>query len=310
MEDVFKNEHTVLQHAKDILLHKELTQDYLWKEYEKLQRKYQNLLELSIKLTKIGDRYQKKAIDANTALTISEQKLKELNATKDVFFSIIAHDLKNPLTIIMGFSDLLVNTWDKINEEDRRAQINKISEATNSLYKLLNNLLDWARLQTGSIRFKLKEHNIKTMVDETLALLEHGAQAKSISLRTELKEDMIIPIDQEMIRTVIRNLISNAVKFTSQGGTITISVSKGTEHIELVIADTGKGMSGEELTKLFKLDAHFTTKGTANEKGTGLGLILCKEFIDKHNGKIRVESEKGIGSRFIISLPVSLNFMQ
>jgi signal transduction histidine kinase len=169
---------------------------------------------------------------------------------------------------------------------------------------LLNNLLDWARLQTGSIQFKLEEHNIKTMVDETLALLEHGAQAKSISLRTELKEDMIIPIDQEMIRTVIRNLISNAVKFTSQGGTITISVSKGTEYIKLLIADTGKGMSDEELAKLFKLDAHFTTKGTANEKGTGLGLILCKEFIDKHNGKILVKSEKGIGSQFIVSLPL------
>ncbi|MBN2442903.1 MAG: HAMP domain-containing histidine kinase [Spirochaetales bacterium] len=304
MEDIFKNEHDTLQHGTDILSRKELASGELWEEYAELHRKYQSLLDLSAKLTKIGDRYQKKALTANIALKLSEQKLKELNATKDTFFSIIAHDLKNPLTIIMGFSELLVDTWERISEEDRRAQVEKISEASGSLFKLLNNLLDWARLQTGGMQFKPEEHNIKTIIDETVALLGPGAEAKNITLAAELKDDLIIRMDQEMIRTVIRNLTSNAIKFTTPGGAVTISVHKGTESIELVVTDTGIGMSEENLSKLFRIDAHYTTKGTANEKGTGLGLILCKEFIEKHNGAIRVESEKGLGSRFIVSLPV------
>lgn len=305
MEDIFENEHTVLVHAKDIMAQKEIPQDILWNEYDLLQHKYQDLLKLSMKLTKIGDRYQKKAIDANNALKLSEQKLRELNATKDIFFSIIAHDLKNPLTIIMGFSDLLVNTWDRIDEDNRQSQVKQIDDATNSLYKLLNNLLDWARLQTGGMQFKCEQHNIKTVIDETIALLEPGAQAKDIAIHTELKEDMSVLMDQEMIRTVIRNLISNAIKFTLPGGKITVSVKRGVENIELVVADTGTGMKEEDLPKLFRIDTHFTNKGTANEKGTGLGLILCKEFIDKHSGNIHVESEIGQGTRFIISLLLS-----
>lgn len=304
MEDTFKNEYAVWQHAADILSQKELSPERLWEEYAVLLNKYQNLLDLSIKLTKIGDRYQNKAIAANNALKRSEQKLKELNATKDTFFSIIAHDLKNPLTIIMGFSDLLANAWDKISEENRRAQIKKISEASGGLYKLLTNLLDWARLQTGNIQFNPEEQNIKILVDETVVLLEPGAQAKNIAIRTELKEELTILVDQDMIRTVIRNLISNAIKFTPPGGTVEVLLKKSAEYIELVVADTGIGMEEEDLAKLFRIDAHYSTRGTANEKGTGLGLILCKEFIEKHNGKIRAESEKGRGSRFIVSLPV------
>ncbi|MCK5269075.1 MAG: sensor histidine kinase, partial [Spirochaetes bacterium] len=132
-----------------------------------------------------------------------------------------------------------------------------------------------------------------------------GAQAKDIAIHTELKEDMSVLMDQEMIRTVIRNLISNAIKFTLPGGKITVSVKRGAENIELVVADTGTGMKEEDLPKLFRIDTHFTNKGTANEKGTGLGLILCKEFIDKHSGNIHVESEIGQGTRFIISLLLS-----
>jgi signal transduction histidine kinase len=117
-------------------------------------------------------------------------------------------------------------------------------------------------------------------------------------------------MDRDMIRTVIRNLVSNAIKFTTPGGTITVSVSKGPDSIELVVADSGVGITEENLAKLFRIDAHLTTKGTANEKGTGLGLILCKEFIEKHNGSIRAESGKGRGSRFIVRLPVSFQVTQ
>jgi signal transduction histidine kinase len=305
MEDIYKNEYSVLNHADDVLSDSSLSPDRLREEYVELQKKYKSLLDLAIKLTKIGDRYQKKALDAKNELERSEKKLRELNATKDIFFSVIAHDLKNPLTIIMGFADLLANTWDKIREEDRKLQAEKIHEATVSLFKLLNNLLDWARLQTGSIQFKPEENSILAVVNNTMVVLEPGAQAKGITLSSELEEDFLIPMDQEMISTVIRNLISNAVKFTPQGGTITVSVNRSGEYAEITIADTGRGMSEENVAKLFRIDEHFTTNGTNNEKGTGLGLILCKEFIDKHSGTIRVESEPGKGSRFIISLPLN-----
>jgi two-component system, sensor histidine kinase and response regulator len=305
MEDIYKNEYSVLHHAENVLSREDITPDKLREEYGILQEKYKSLLDLSIKLTKIGDRYQKKALDAKNALELSEKKLRELNATKDIFFSIIAHDLKNPLTIIMGFADLLTNSWDRIGEEDRRLQAEKIHEATVSLFKLLNNLLDWARLQTGSIRFKPEEQNIREIVNDTKAILEPGAQAKDIEILSQLEEDILIPMDHEMISTVIRNLISNAVKFTSQGGRITVSVSKDTEYAKITVTDTGKGMRDEDVEKLFRIDQHFSTNGTNNEKGTGLGLILCKEFIDKHNGTIRVESKPGEGSCFIISLPLN-----
>jgi signal transduction histidine kinase len=305
MEDTYKNEHTIWQHAAEILDRKDLTPEQLWTEYAGLMEQYKNLLDLSIKITRIGDRYQKKAIDANNALKKSEQKLRELNATKDTFFSIIAHDLKNPLTIIMGFSDLLVNAWETMSEEDRRAQIQQIRDASGNLYKLLTNLLDWARLQTGSIQFTPEEQTINPLIKETVALLEPGAGAKGVTIRTDLEEELIIPMDQDMIRTVIRNLISNAIKFTSSHDTIVVSGKRYGNSIEIMVEDSGVGISEENLAKLFRIDAHHSTKGTANEQGTGLGLILCKEFIEKHKGSIRVESEKGKGSRFIIHLPVS-----
>ncbi len=244
---------------------------------------------------------------AETALLESENKLREANAAKDKFFSIIAHDLRNPFNAVIGFSNLLRENISEFDINEISEYIGYINDSAINAYTLLGNLLDWARSQTNSIQFKPEAVNISDIIHSTLVILSGEATKKSITLSNQITPDSLVLADNNMVSTVFRNLISNAIKFTRTGGLITIFSCLCNGFYEFTVEDNGVGIQQKDLEKLFRIDTKVYTKGTAEESGTGLGLILCKEFIEKNNGTIRVESEPGKGSRFIFTLPVFIS---
>ena len=249
---------------------------------------------------------------AEQTLKENEQKMRKLNAEKDKFFSIIAHDLKNPLNLMLGFSDLLIRNFDKYNNKEKKEYINIIQQSVQNTYKLLENLLLWSRAQRGTIDFYPENRNLYLLSAKTIELLIQSAESKSITLSNQIPKDLYIEADENMFLTILRNLISNAIKFTPKGGKITIkahSVTDKNKHsfAEISVKDNGIGIAKETLAQLFTISENVSTKGTEDEAGTGLGLMLCKEFVEKHGGKIRVESEVGKGSKFIFSFPLSVN---
>ncbi len=229
--------------------------------------------------------------------------LKELNATKDKFFRIIGHDLKNPMGQIVQFSHLLEEDYSNFSEEQIKKYVSILKDSSDRSFKLLENLLDWAQSQTNSISFNPEKLNIHDLVNENFELLEKNAGHKGILLKNNVSASCEAYADRNMIKTVLRNLISNAIKFTYENGEVTVSQSSVNASIQLCVQDNGKGMTAKECEILFKIDSGFSTAGTNNERGTGIGLILCKEFIDKHDGDIWVESEINKGSQFYFTLP-------
>ena len=233
------------------------------------------------------------------------QQLTEANATKDKFFSIIAHDLRNPFNSILGFSELLLKNIDKFDNEKIVRFVNTINSTGKSTYKLLENLLEWSRSQTGKIEFKPEDFILENLLIEVVDLSNNAAASKNITLSYEITDSLIAFADRNMINTVLRNLISNAIKFTNRNGSITITAKKHNNRIETSVKDSGVGMSKTAINSLFKISEKAGTLGTENEQGTGLGLILCQEFITKHQENIWVESEVGKGSEFKFTLPFS-----
>ena len=237
------------------------------------------------------------------ALRGSEARLKELNATKDKFFSIIAHDLKSPFNNIVVLSNLLVEQVQSNDKENIEEYAGLISSSTQQAMSLLVNLLDWSRSQTGRLVCTPEYIDLVLVVNETEALLSESLRQKSIVLKKELPRTLLAHADKVMISTVLRNLVSNAIKFTRPNGQIIISSRKTETELSISVIDNGVGMNEETLGKLFRIEESISTKGTDNERGTGLGLILCREFIEKHNGSIRAESEPGMGSVFTFTIP-------
>ena len=242
---------------------------------------------------------------AEERLVLFNNQLKELNATKDKLFSIIAHDLKSPFNSILGFSDLLLENIRNYDIDKTETYISNINLTSKHILVLLENLLDWAKTQTGLIVFKPKRQDLKAIVQDIIDMLDSTAKIKNISLNISAVSNMDVYADPNMLHTILRNLISNAIKFTKSGGNIDIIAISEQDHVKISVIDNGVGMNEETLNKIFGIETNFTSNGTANEKGTGLGLILCKEFVEKHGGKIWVESELGKGSRFIFTLPNS-----
>jgi two-component system sensor histidine kinase/response regulator len=231
------------------------------------------------------------------------RELKELNATKDKFFSIIAHDLKNPFNTLLGFSELLITN---INEYDRgRIQefINIIFQTSKNAYLLLENLLEWSRSQTGRLEMTPSDIEITALVDDNIDLIYNNASNKKLELNNRIDKKVKAYADSNMIHTIIRNLLSNAIKYTAQGGKIEITSKTEDNYVEVTVSDTGVGIKKENIGKLFRIDENFSTKGTNDETGTGLGLILCKEFVKKNGGDIWVTSTPGKGSSFTFKLP-------
>jgi PAS domain S-box-containing protein len=231
------------------------------------------------------------------------EELHELNATKDKFFSIIAHDLKSPFNSIMGFSELLVEQITEKNYDGIKKYAAIILESSQRAMDLLMNLMDWSRSQTGRIEFNPEFFEMVEIINETELLFDEIARQKSIGIKKALPRHAPVFADKAMINTVLRNLISNAIKFTKSGGEILISVIEKPDEITVSVKDSGIGIPAGRIDKLFRIDENYSTPGTNNEKGTGLGLILCKEFVEKHNGQIWAESEVGKGSVFSFTLP-------
>ncbi|OFY49423.1 MAG: hypothetical protein A2W85_06150 [Bacteroidetes bacterium GWF2_41_31] len=240
---------------------------------------------------------------AENKLRESEKRMTELNATKDKFFSIIAHDLRSPFNSIIGFGNLLLEQIQKKKYQDLEKYIQIILKSSNNAMDLLLNLLEWARSQTGGMEFKLGPIDITRLINEVTGQMEPIAQEKSITISSELSSAEIIFADRDMVKTMVRNLISNAIKYSFIGGEIRITTERKNHHLMVCVMDQGVGIKNEVQSKLFKIDECISTLGTSKEKGTGLGLMLCKEFVDKHNGKIWVESKFGSGSKFCFALP-------
>jgi len=241
---------------------------------------------------------------AESRLAEFNEELKELNATKDKFFSIIAHDLRNPFNLLLGYSNILAEEIENKNFGEAQALSSRIYSVSKSTYSLLENLLTWSQVQTRNISFRKESFNLDEILAPELKLMTAMAEQKSILLVNQINNLAELNADINMIITVIRNLVNNAIKFTMQGGVVTLSSETGDNGITIHVSDTGIGMSKEEVNKLFDVSKAVSKPGTAREKGTGLGLILCKEFVTLHGGNIHVESEPGHGSRFSFTIPV------
>jgi len=240
-----------------------------------------------------------------TQMKISKQtqELKELNAAKNKFFSIIAHDLRSPFTSIVGFSYLLEERIDELDKDTIKQYTSIIQNSSKQAVDLLSNLSEWSRTQTDKVSFNPQQLELKNIFENVIAFLSDNAKQKSIVVLYELDEVQNIYADPDMLSIILRNLVSNAIKFTHPGGRITITASLLQKGVRIAVSDNGVGIKEENLGKLFRIDENLSTKGTQEEEGTGLGLILCKEFVEKHLGTIGVESTPGEGSTFYFTIP-------
>lgn len=239
-----------------------------------------------------------------TEIKNNEFKLIELNATKDKFFSIIAHDLKSPFNAIVGYSELMMEQLKEKDYEKTEKFASIVLQSSNRAMSLLMNLMEWAQSQSGRMPFNPEMLDSKQVIDETIELSEEAIGQKEIAIEVSVPDNTLVFADKAMLSTVFRNLISNAIKFTKPKGKLSLSVVRKSDVWQFYVCDTGVGMSQQAIASLFRIDQSVSTTGTNNEKGTGLGLILCKEFVEKHGGRIWVESEEGNGSCFYFTLPV------
>ena len=249
-----------------------------------------------------------------TALKKRESELVNLNATKDKFFSIISHDLRGPIGNLRNILDMMTSDFDSFSDEEAIHFLTMMKDSTVNLFDMLENLFIWSRSQRGLDEIHQENINLYDIVSGIISVLKLGVESKSIELVSKIMPETIVFADSNELTTIIRNLISNAIKFTRIGGKIEIGIqpSEGLkpsdDYVVIYIRDTGIGMDDNTLAKLFRIDTYVKSVGTLGEKGTGLGLILCKEFVEKHGGKIWVESKIGKGSTFYFSLPKFANF--
>ena len=245
----------------------------------------------------------KRVIELDLVLIQSNKVLEKLNADKSIFFSILAHDIKSPLTSILGLSDLLLKDTHKYDNETIETFAKNIFDAASSTNNLLDDLLLWATSQYGKLPFKPQKIEFNTICAQTIKHLKSQAEKKEIDITIATPESIILWADENMLKTIFRNLVSNAIKFSNKGGKVRISAEMNPSNTLITVSDNGVGIEDDEQAKLFEISQSISNIGTMGEKGTGLGLKLCKELIEKHKGKVWVESKVGIGSNFKFTLP-------
>lgn len=237
-------------------------------------------------------------------LNTANDELTKANEDKDSFLKILAHDLRNPMLSISGFSELLLSNFRNYNEEKMEKHLNILHNSAKRTFDLLEELLLWSRSQSGKIPFEPKAINFKTLCKEVISLMTESARSKEIDIIYQDNTDIQLFADANMLRTIMRNLISNAIKFSHSKGKITITAKPAGAFATITVSDNGVGIGQSEIARLWQISEVYTTPGTKGEKGTGFGLMLCKEFVDKHGGKIFVESEVGKGSDFQFTMPL------
>lgn len=239
------------------------------------------------------------------ALRRSEQQLKEANHSKDKFFTILAHDLRSPFTGLLGLAEMMYNYHNELTSEEFREFSIGIYESAKVIYNLIENLLVWSRLQSGKMDFKSEKVNLFETTKSVVNLFETNALKKNLTINNDVYDDIFVVVDKNMIEMILRNLISNAIKFSNYAGVITINTELTESIVKINIVDNGVGISEESLPKLFRIDQIVTTEGTNKEQGTGLGLILAKDFVEVNKGKIGAISKEGEGSTFFFTLPLA-----
>ena len=266
-----------------------------------MSRYITDLIQKEQKINKIAEQL----IETNEKLKESEQKLKESNASKDTLFSIISHDLRNPFGSVLNLAEFLIEDINEIPKEEIQVFATSIHEAAQSVYKLLNNLLEWSRIQTGKIDYSPREILLKEFAEAILKLYRTNLKNKNINVDLDIDRNVSVYADANMINTVLRNLISNAIKFSFKGNKIFIKSEVKDDKCIISVKDKGTGISRKDIENVFKISSNKSRKGTADEEGTGLGLVLTKEFVELNNGKIWLESKEGQGTTFYFSLPVN-----
>lgn len=240
---------------------------------------------------------------SNKELEKSKFELSKLNQEKDKFFSIIAHDLISPFASFISLSEILHNNTDSLDEKDIKKYSGWIFTSAKNIFNLVDNLLQWSRSQSGKLNYSPRHLILSNVIEETISIVKPSATDKNIRILSPILKNQKVHTDSDILSTILRNLLSNAIKFTDQNGSITISANDNGKMIEVSVTDSGIGIKPEDLGKLFQLDKNFTTKGTSGEEGNGLGLILCKEFIQALGGTIHVKSELNYGSTFMFTIP-------
>lgn len=308
--DIFKIEQEIAEQTEEIDSKDDICIDRLKGEYRYLSEKYKKLLKQMMKVTRIGDVNYKKLMDANDRireqkgeLEILNKDLREANVVKDKFYSIIAHDLKNPLQVLLISSEILQSDLDGMESVEIKKYVGDIYKITGNLASLLENLLQWSRSQYGKIECRPRKLDLHRLAHDHMEYVTHNAQKKNIRLFLQIPEKTMVYADEDMLKSIIRNLVNNAVKFTSPGGSVILTSTEEGDYVVTTVSDTGVGIPQDKLPLLFKTDQNYTTPGTAKEKGTGLGLMLCKEFVEKNGGAIQATSQTGKGSIFTFSIP-------
>lgn len=250
-------------------------------------------------------RERQKLKQVNKLLIKQKEELKESNATKDKFFSIVAHDLKNPFNALFGLIDVMKENLENNETENTETVLEYMYETVTASYSLLENLLNWSQSQQEKIKYRPKKIKLLELIQRVIKLLNSNAKEKSIELEVEVSENDIFYADENMIFTVLRNLVSNAIKFSYKNGVIKITSKLESGKLKILIIDNGLGILQQNVVKMFQISESISTHGTAGEKGTGIGLPLCKEFVEKNKGEIGVESESGTGSTFWFTLPIN-----
>ncbi len=262
---------------------------------EKLVRKRTAELEKEIAIRK----------ETEEALRKSEQDLLKSNKSKDRFFSIIAHDLKSPFSSLLGYSEWLKGEMNNLSKEELNNSFSNMNKSIKKVFELLQNLLEWARIQNGKIEYNPSSFDLKILIDNTVGFIEFKALNKDIKIINKIHDSLYVYADQNMLNSVFQNLLTNSLKFSFPGEEVIISSKINENDVEVSIKDNGVGIAPENLNNLFRIDIYHSTLGTNEERGTGLGLVLCKELVERNKGKIWVESKKGKGSVFTFTIPLT-----
>ncbi|MGM0566308.1 MAG: ATP-binding protein [Bacteroidota bacterium] len=257
----------------------------------------------TLRLEKLVKQRTQELVDQREAIRKEKDKISEMNKTKDKFFSIIAHDLRSPFNSLLGLSSILTDDFDNLTDGEKKDMAEHIHKTSNLSFNLLDNLLAWSRTQRDKVEIYPEKHDLSEVVKETIHLLYSSAEAKNIRINNLTSRSYEGYFDKNMVLTITRNLVSNAIKFTQEGGLIEINITEDKKQLRFMVKDNGIGMSDKELQSLFDLGNQMRRKGTKNEAGTGLGMILCKDFAERNNGRLLVESEFNKGSIFTLVLP-------